>query len=367
MNFNCEKSLLLNGINTVTKALPQRTTVPVTEGILIIAQGTTITMICTDLSKTIQTQFNAEIYTTGQIVVPGKFFNEIVRKMPDGTVTVQGDFSSGVTLSCMGSKISISALDDRDFPQLPAFNKSRTYKMPQGLLKQMINQTIFATAPEGFLRQILTGCLFDIEENNINIVALDTVRLAIRSAFIENTQEPMKAVIPSGTLNEVSKLLTDEDSPIEISFQTSNCLFDFGNTKVFTRLYEGEFLKYRAFIPTEMSLEITVNRAALLESIDRACLMVRETNHNNYIMFQISENKLVITSRSETGNVYEELPITGGNKELQIAFNAKFFVDCLKNMDEEQIHLSFTTNRSPCVITPVDNDKKLYLILPLKL
>jgi len=365
MNFSCDKDLLSSVISVVTKALPQKSPILATEGIYITARGTTVTLTCTNMQMTIQSSFEAEISTTGDILVPGRLFSEIVRKLPQGPVTVSGDFVNGVVLTGNGSKINISAMNPEEFPKLPAFNKSYSYKLTQGMLKQMINQTIFSTAPEGFLRQILTGCLFDIEGNNINIVALDTSRLAIRSAYIDNTQEPLKAVIPGRTLSEISKILTDEDDPVELSFQKSNCMFDLGSTKIYSRLLEGEFLRYRSFIPSEMEIIITVDRAALLDSIDRAWLMVREANRNNYILFNIAGNKLVITSRSETGNVYEELPTTPANKELQIAFNAKYFVDCLKAIDDEFIKLSFTTNRSPCLITPVEGDKSLYLILPV--
>lgn len=367
MNFTVDKNILLNGINTVTKALPQKSTVAVIEGILFQAENDTVKLCCTNLSMTIESTFEARIENGGSVVLNGKLISEIVRKMPPGDINISGDEINGVVISGMGSKISIMGLKADDFPQLPHFTKAKGYKLPQGLLKQMINQTIFATAPEGFIREILTGCLFEIQENSFNIVALDTVRLAVRSAYIEGDNEPLRAVIPSGALNEISKILSDDDTAAEIFFNQSNAMFSIGNTSVFTRLYEGEYLKYQSFIPTTHDLEFSVSRIELLESIDRAWLMARENVRNNYILFSISKDKLIITSKSESGNVYEVVNILGCNKELQIAFNAKYFVDCLKNIDDEMIKLSMTTNRSPCIVRPVDNDKKLYLILPVKI
>lgn len=368
MKFTIEKTLLLNSINTVIKALSQRPTVQIIEGILFnVEEKGKVKLSCTDLSMTIESILEANVEEPGDIVLNGKFLNEIVRKMPQGDITLKGNEQDGVEISCMGSKISIMAMKADDFPSLPYFKKHDCYKIPQGLLKQMINQTLFATAPDGFIRQILTGCLFEIEGTSFNMVALDTIRLAMRSAQIEGNNPPLRAVVPSGALSEISKILTDEDTPAEVYFSRSNALFKIDNTNVFTRLYEGEYLKYRSFIPSAHDLEFNVSRAELLESIDRAFLMARENIRNNYILFTITKESLVITSKSESGNVYEKVNISGCNKDMQIAFNAKYFIDCLKNIDDDFINLSMTTNRSPCVVKPVDNDKKLYLIVPVKM
>lgn len=366
MKFSCERSLLMSALNTVTKALAQKSNIPVLEGILIVAEGRQVTMACTDMSLTIESDIAADVFTTGRSVVPGKFFTEIVRKLPEGEVTVK-DEAGGLSISCGGSRITIMSMPADDFPNLPSFNKKTGFKINQGLLKQMINQTIFAVAPEGYIRQVLTGCLFDFNNGVLTVAALDTVRLAVRTVELDTAEQAMKAIIPAGALNETAKILTDDDSEAEISFQGSNCMFDLGASRVFTRLYEGEFLKYRSFIPVNHDINIVADRGALLESIDRAWLMVRETNRNNYILFSMGGGRLIITSRSDTGDVYEELPVSGDSNELKIAFNAKYFVDCLKNMDEDFIKLKFTSNRSPCVITPVENENKLYLILPVKM
>lgn len=366
MKFSCDRSLLMSAINTVTKALAAKSNIPILEGILITAEGTQVTLACTDMSLTIESDIAADIFTTGKMVVPGRFFTEIVRKLPEGEVTLKEE-SGGVSLSCGGSRITLMALPAEEFPRLPVFNKGIGFKLEQRLLKQIINQTIFAVAPEGYIRQVLTGCLFDFNDGLLTVAALDTVRLAVRTVEVETGAQAMKAIIPAGALNEISKILSDDDSEAEISFQGSNCMFDLGNSRVFTRLYEGEFLKYRSFIPVNHDISIIADRGALLESIDRAWLMVRENNRNNHILFTMGGGKLIITSRSDTGDVYEELPVSGDMNELKIAFNAKYFVDCLKNMDEDFIKLKFTTNRSPCVITPVENESKLYLILPVKM
>ena len=368
MNFTLDKTVLLNSINTVTKALPQKATVSIIECILFnVYENGKVKLSCTDLSMTIECTVEAEVAEAGDIAINGKFIGEIVRKMPQGNINISGDAINGIDISCMGSKISIMGQKDDDFPILPHFNKSNSYKLPQGLLKQMINQTLFATAPEGFIRQILTGCLFEIDGSNFNVVALDTVRLAVRTAQIEGDNQPLRAVVPSGALNEISKILSDEDTPVEVFFSRSNAMFTIGNTNVFTRLYEGEYLNYNSFIPKVHDLEFSVSRSELLDSIERAWLMARENIRNNYILFSITKEELVITSKSDSGNVREVVGINGCNKDLQIAFNAKYFVDCLKNIDDDFIKLSMTTNRSPCVVKPVDNDKKLYLILPVKM
>ena len=161
MKFSCERSLLMSALNTVTKALAQKSNIPVLEGILLTAEGRQVTLACTDMSLTIESDIAADVFTTGRLVVPGRFFTEIVRKLPEGEITLKEE-AGGISLSCGGSRITLMGLPAEEFPKLPSFNKGSAFKLEQRLLKQIINQTIFAVAPEGYIRQVLTGCLFEL-------------------------------------------------------------------------------------------------------------------------------------------------------------------------------------------------------------
>ena len=366
MIFSCDKTTLLNAINIASKALPSKSVNPVCEGILFNLKNNEVVLTTTDSSLTIQTKIAAEIEDEGDFVVNGKFFNEIIRKMPDGMIKIKGDVQSGIEVSGNYSKIRIAALDPQDYPSLPVIDKERFFRIAEGDLKKMINQTIFATATDES-RPILTGCLFDVEEENITVVALDGCRLSLRNSFIQENEENFKAIVPARALSEIIKIISDSDELAKIYIQKSYCMVEIEETKIITRLIEGEFVKYRPIIPQNMSNSVIINRIELLEAIDRAWLIVRENTRNNYILFKFNDDKLVITSRSDTGNAYEEVNVQGSSTPIEIGVNPKYFIECLKNIEDEFVKFSYTTPTSPTVTTPVDGDKYLYLILPVRL
>lgn len=366
MIFSCDKSTLLNGINIVSKALPSKSINPVCEGILFNLKNNEVILTTTDSSLTIQTKIAAEITEEGSIVINGRFFAEVIRRMPDGIIKIKGDLANGIEVSSNFTKINIAALDPEEYPSLPVIDKECFFTISQSELKKMVNQTIFATAQDES-RPILTGCLFDVEKENITVVALDGCRLSLRNSFVNDIDESIKAIIPARALSEIIKIISDTDEIAKIYIQKSYCMVEIEETKIITRLIEGEFVKYRPIIPQNMTNSVIINRMDLLEAIDRAWLIVRENVRNNYILFKFSENKLIITSRSDTGNVYEEVDIQGSGSPIEIGVNPKYFVECLKNIEDEFIKFSYTTPTSPTVTTPVDGDKYLYLILPVRL
>ena len=366
MIFSCDKMTLLNGLNIAAKALPSKSVNPVTEGILFKAEGNEIVLTTTDSSLTIQTKIAADVKEEGQVVLTGKFFFEIIRKMPEGMIEIKGNYREGVSVTGNYSKMSISALDPEEYPALPVIDKEKFLTLPQNSLREMINQTMFATAVDES-RPILTGCLFEIENESINVVALDGYRLALRNSYMEDAEENIKAIIPARALSEITKILADTEDLVRIYIQKSYCMVELEETKIITRLIEGEFIKYKPIIPTELSNKIVISRVDMLEAIDRAWLMVRENTRNNYVVFKFSESKLIITSRSDTGNAYEEIDYSGSAQPIEIGFNPRYFVECLKNINDEFISFAFTTPSSPTVITPVDGNQYLYLILPVRL
>ena len=365
MIFSCDKATLLNALNVVSKALPSKCVNPITEGILINASGEEVVLTATDNSLTIQTKMAAQIKEEGSVVLLGKFFFEIIRKMPDGMIEINGT-SKGASVKGNYSNISISAFNADEYPELPIIDKENMFCLSQKDLKQMITQTMFATAVDES-RPILTGCLFEAEENSINVVALDGYRLALRNAYIEEVENKIKAIIPARALSEITKIISDTDENVKIYIQKSYCMVELEETKIITRLIEGEFIKYKPIIPTQLESNIVIDRMDLLEAIDRAWLIVRENTRNNYVVFKFDNEKLIITSRSDTGNAYEEVNFSGNAQNIEIGFNPRYFVESLKNIDDEFIKFSFTTPSSPTVITPVDGNKYLYLILPVRL
>jgi len=230
-------------------------------------------------------------------------------------------------------------------------------------LKDMIRQAVFSVAADES-KPILTGALIEVEDDDINLVALDGYRLALRREKLHRKHNSNRFVVPGRTLSETAKILSDEDSMISIYTGSNQALIDLGYTRIATRLLEGDFIKYRQILPQEHTTAATVSTLELLEGIERASLLAREGN--NLIKISVQENKFVITSNSEIGTAYEEIEVKMEGKQLDIAFNAKYFVDVLRNLDDEQIMLNFNTNISPCVVRPVEGERFLYLILPVR-
>ncbi|MBR2861895.1 MAG: DNA polymerase III subunit beta [Clostridia bacterium] len=363
MIFSCDKATLLNGINIASKALPQKSINPICDGILFYARNSEVILTTTDASLTIQTKIAADIKEEGSVVINGKFIGEVIRKMPDGMVKISGD-KTGIEVTGNFSKINISALDPDDYPALPVIDKDSFFTLEQGELKKLITQTMFATSMDD-ARPIFTGCLFDIEEESINVVALDGHRLALRNSFVQDIDEPIKAIIPARALSEITKIISDTEDLARLYIQKSYCMVEIEETKIITRLIDGDFIKYRPLIPTEFKTTLTINRVDLLEAIDRAWLIVRENLRNKYIVFRITDEKLIITSRSDSGKAYEEVDYAGNATPIEIGFNPQYFVDCLKNIEDEFINFSYTTEKGPTVTAPVDGNKFLYLLLPV--
>ncbi|ADL49793.1 DNA polymerase III subunit beta [Clostridium cellulovorans] len=364
MNFTCDKTNLQEAISIAQKAVTGKSTMPILQGLLLNARGNKLTINSSDIDLGIETKCNANIKEEGSIVVDSKLFGDIIRKLPNSEIQIKSISEGTIEITCQRSRFTLVHMKADEFPQLPYIDEDEIISIPQKLIKNMIRSTIFAIAIDE-TRPILTGILFEIKNRTLNLVALDGFRLALKKETIDTEQE-FSAVIPGKTLHEVVKILEDEGD-VDITFTTNHILFNLGETKVVSRLLEGEFIKYQAIIPEEHELSISVNRASLLNSIERASLVSKDAS-SNLIKFNISEDNIVITSNSQLGDVREEVSIKllKGN-ELQIAFNSKYLIDALKIMEEETITLQFTSAVSPCIIKNIENDNVIYLVLPVRI
>lgn len=364
MKFICSKSDLLEGISTVQKAVTGKSTLPILEGILITCKNGEMLLTATDLDLGIETKIKCQVVNNGSVVLNSRLFGDIIRRLPDMSVEIEVDKSNNANIICGKSKFNIVGQNAGDYPELPNINENTMYRLPQDLLKNMIRQTSFAAAQDE-TRPILTGILFEVRDGILSMVALDAYRLALRRSNI-GTSNSINAVIPSKTLNEVGKILLVSDDEVSITFTPNHILFTIDNTKIISRLLDGEFINYRQIIPEEYKLRVKVNTRMLLDSVERASLLAKE-GKTNLIKMDIKDENLVITSNSQFGNVYEEVPIELEGDELQIAFNSKYFIDVLKIIDVQEIYLEFSSSVSPCIVKTIDDSNYTYLILPVRL
>lgn len=366
MRFSCAASELQTALSVVTKALASKSTLPVLEGVLVRAKTDALELTCSDSSITIVTELPALVEEPGQIVLPGRLFTEVVRKMPTGEIHAAMNASGVVTLKCLGSRTSITGMDAAQFPALPQVSSDNGISMPQPLLKDMIQRTSFAIATED-TRQVLTGCLLDVANGEARMVALDGYRLAMRTARVSDVNMRINAIVPGKSLSELGKLLSDEeDARVELCADKNMMHAELPSTHIYMRLIDGEFIDYRRILPSGWKSRISVDCGQLKACVDRASLMARE-GKNNLIKLEISGDEMIITSNSEIGDVHEELQIEHEGDDLLIAFNVKYVIDAVRAIDDEQVSLRFNSSVSPCVIAPVEGDGYLYLVLPVRI
>lgn len=364
MKFVCTKNKLQEAISISQKAVTGKSPMPILQGIYISARDNQLTIVGSDIDLSIETKIEAEVEEDGNVVVDSKIFGEIIRKLPNSTVQVSTIDNNSIEIICEKSKFNLIHMDAEEFPNLPKINENIIFSLPQKTLKNMIKGTIFAIAQDE-TRPILTGILFEVNNEKLNLVALDGYRLALRSNAMEN-ENTINAVIPGKTFSEVAKILSDDDINVNITFTPNHILFNLGETKIISRLLEGEFIKYNSIIPEEYNLQVTAKRTDLLNCIERASLMAKDGN-TNLIKFDIKDDTLIITSNSQLGRVREELNIIVQGDELQIAFNSKYLIDVLKILEDDEIILEFSSSVSPCIIKNKENNSYTYLVLPVRL
>ena len=362
MWFSCGKDILQEGINIVSRAASNKTTYPILEGILIKAIDNKVVLTATDLDFGIETEINATVLEKGSIVINSKLFLDLIRKLPNEEITLKVS-DKNVNISCKNSEFNIVGNSPEDFPALPLINENTMYEIQEDILKNMIRQTIFAVAQDE-TRPIFTGILFEVKESILSFVALDGYRLSIKKQALEGASD-INAVIPGKTLNEISKILDIKGESVRITFTPNHILFNLGETKVISRLLEGDFINYRQIIPDEYKLKVAANRGELLHSIERASLLARE-GKTNLIRFDIKNNSIVITSNSQLGNVYEKVDVETDGDNVKIAFNAKYFLDALRIIEADDIILEFSTSVSPCIVKKNEGDDFIYLVLPVR-
>lgn len=365
MKIIFSQNKLLNSINIVQRAISNRTTLSILQGILIKTERDVVKIVANDLQLGIETYIDAEVIEQGSVVVPSKIFSDIIRKLPQGNIEITVDERNKIEIKSFNSLINLQGLDAREFPELEIIEEQNPIEIEEGIFKDMIQRSIFSVSLDE-TRPIYTGALFEQEDDSLTLVCLDGYRLAVRKVEIDENPQKIKVVIPGNTLEEVSKIVGNSDKKMSIIIGEKHVLFDLGYTRIISRILEGDFLNYRQIVPEEYSIRVKVDTGLLKSSIERASLIARE-GENHLIKFKIREDKMVITSNSEIGNIFEEVPILLEGNELDIAFNGRYFLDILRAIEDDEICLDFTTNINPCVIRPLTEDREYtYLLLPVR-
>ena len=356
---------LAQSVNIVVKAVPTRTTMPILECILIDATTNEIKFTANDMDLGIETIAKGTIEEKGKIALDARILSDIVRKMPNSVVTIETDSNNLAVITCEKAKYDIPGRDADEFAMLPDVEKDDYITLSQFTLKETIRQTIFSVAMNEN-NKLMTGECFEVEDKKLKVVSLDGHRIAIRNVPLAIDCASKKVVVPGKTLVEISKILTGEaEDQVQIYFSDNHILFEFNDTIVLSRLIDGEYFRIDQMLSTEHETKVVINRQAFIGSIDRATLLVRETDKMPIIL-DIRDDILDLQIKTTLGAMNEELTIQKEGKDLVIGFNPKFLLDALRVIDDEEVTLYFVNAKAPCFIRD-EEDRYTYLILPVNI
>ena len=369
MKIVCYKDKIIKALNSVVKGVASKTTMPILEGILIQTNDNEIKLTTYDLEIGIEYIMECEIKEQGSTVVNAIMFSEIIRKLPDTEIYISLNDKNLLEIECEGSLYKLATMNPEEFPELPKIEIENSIEVDQNVLKNMIRKTIFAVSSEEN-RPIFTGCLFEIENNKLNLVAVDGFRLALRSIYLNKQTNNFSAVIPGKTLNEVNKIISDSFEPVKIGVSKNQALFEMDNCKIVTRILDGEFLNYKNVITSNWETRIRVNKNSIQNSFERISLISAsaiEKEKKYPVKVQVDIGKVIISCTNQTGDAKEELFVSTEGKNLEAGFNPKYFLDSLKAVEDEEVFIEFGTSISPCLIKSVENNDYTYMILPIRL
>lgn len=363
MKIVCQKSELLKSVNIVMKAVPSKTTMPILECILIDATKGEIKFTSNDMELGIETIVKGSILEKGKIAIDARLFSEIIRKLPENDVTIKTDDKWQASITCENAKFTISGKEGEDYPYLPFVEKDNFISISQFTLKEVIKQTIFSIA-QNENNRMMTGELFEINENILKVVSLDGHRISIRKIELKENYEHKKVVVPGKTLTEISKILSGEtEDMVNIYFTNNHILFEFDDTIAVSRLIEGDYFRIEQMLSSDYETKIQINKKELLNCIDRATLLIKEGDKKP-IIIGIDDTNMELKINSQIGSMNEQILIRKEGKDILIGFNPRFLMDALRVIDDETITIYLVNPKAPCFIKD-DTESYTYLILPV--
>ncbi|WP_430789530.1 DNA polymerase III subunit beta [Virgibacillus flavescens] len=376
MKFIIQRDKLISSVQDVMKAISSRTAIPILTGMKIEATTNGITLTGSDSDISIQSFIPAEEdgivhvenIEPGSIVLQARYFPDIVRKLPEKSVEITADENLKVTINSGKAEFSLNGQDAEEYPQLPMLQTDESFELPTDLLKSLIKQTVFAVSTME-TRPILTGVKLSFSEETLSFTATDSHRLASREIPVQKSQLNLPSiVVPGKSLNELNKILSDTEDPVEISVTNNQILFRTKHVYFLSRLLDGNYPETSRLIPEESKTIIHAKTKDLLNTIDRSSLLAKE-DRNNVVRLATKDSQLIeITSNSpEVGKVAEEMTVQSiEGEELKISFSSKYMMDALKAIENDEVKIEFTGAMRPFIIRPENNDPILQLILPVR-
>ncbi len=364
MNIVCDKTLLSSAIDGVSKAVTLRSSIPALEGILLKAEGFQLTLTGYDLEMGITTTIEANVRQAGEIVLSAKLLGDMVRRLPSGEVSIYTNESGNATIKGGVAEFDILAMSASDYPDLPTPGADHTLTIRAGMLRGMIEKTLYAVSQDD-KKPAHTGELFAIEEDKLTVVALDGYRLAIVERPVQ-AEKHIRIIIPAKTLTEVNKLLGDDEDDVRISANRRFVVFNSGNYTILSRLIEGEFLNYANVIPNGCKTRVVLETRDFIDTIERASLIITERLKNPLRILFDASGKVTVRCQTNLGKVVDEFSAQVEGDPVEIGFNNRYLLDALRNARCEKVVLELSGPLSPVKILPEEGEDFIYLVLPVR-
>ncbi|MBQ2972903.1 MAG: DNA polymerase III subunit beta [Clostridia bacterium] len=365
MKIICNTLELSEACQNVQRAASTKTAIPAIEGILMVAKEGTLTLTGYDLEMGITTSISARVEEEGELVLNAHMFSETLRKLPDVNVSIDSDARHIATISCGEFESTLIGISAEEYPDLPSVSGGYPISVKQEILKDMIRKTIFSAAIKDS-KIVHTGIKFEIEDNHIRLIAVDGVRLAIRNENIAYEGENLSFVVPAKTLSEVTKLMNDDDADVTLGVGKRHIIFEVNGYNIISRLLDGEFLNYKAAIPSATKTVINVNTRNLIDSIDRTSLIITD-KIKSPVKCIFGDNLIKISSITSLGTANDRISAAISGENCTIGFNNKYMLDALKVCDTDEVRIMLNGPVAPILIVPNEGDSFIFLILPVRL
>ena len=355
MKFSCEKLLLQNAVNTASRAVAAKSSIPALEGLLLTCGGESLTVSGYNMQTGIRTKFAVEVEESGELVVNARLISEILRRLPDDVVTfTDADFD-------------IMGLSAADFPELPEVEEKYAVQIAEKTLKTMIQQTSFAVSTNE-ARPVHMGSLFEVSAEGLTVVSVDGFRLALRKEALEKIEGGAFSFVAPGTaLNEVERICEEIDEVVTITLGQRHILFEVGETELICRRLEGEFLDYKNAIPRRNPINVVVDTKTMLQSLERVSVVISE-KLKSPVRCQFGEDKVTMSAKTSNGDAKDVCRIAGDGQGLEIGFNNRYLMDALRYAPADTVRMELNTGISPAIIVPVEGEENfLYMVLPVRL
>lgn len=378
MNFTINRSAFISQLNNVLRAISSKTTIPILTGLKMVVNEDNIVLTGSNSDITIESVINANdaendltIEATGAIVLPARFFSDIVKKLPDKKVTIEVTSGFQADITSGSAKFQINGQDAENFPHLPEIETNKSVTLPNDILKEVIRQTVIAVSKQES-RPILAGVHMTLKDGVLTAVATDSHRLAQRKVVLENIDNSIDfdVIIPGKSMEELSGMISDVHEDVQMQVTENQVLFIFGNTHFYSRLLEGNYPETSQLIPQTANTTVELEAGTFLSSIERASLLSHESR-NDVVKLSLkpSESLVRISGDSPDIGTVEEKVVTSAldGNDLEISFNPNYMKDALRSFGQATIKISFTSPLRPFTLVPTeDQENFVHLITPVR-